>query len=368
MTIEGEIRVSVSTAAGRVTRAQARPERPRVAGRLFAGRSAAEAPRLAGAIFAICGRSQAVGSETAIEAARAAKASPEIRAARAARIAAETIQEHAFRLLVDWPRLAGRMPDLQALARAREVLAPLLDAREDADIARARSAAAAWGGDAVFGRSPAAFLELESLDAFMAWAASAATSVAALASHCLARYAELGSTAVAALPSGDNRWVSTLAPAIDAEEDFDQAPHCEGEARETGPLSRNGGHPLVAASVAAWGRGVGARFVARLVDLAAVLDSFGRRHGASALSKGSAIAWVETARGLLVHRVLLDGERIARYRIVAPTEWNFHPAGAFAKGALALAGEDAARLEREVRWLVASLDPCVAVRYEASHA
>jgi Ni,Fe-hydrogenase I large subunit len=29
-----------------------------------------------------------------------------------------------------------------------------------------------------------------------------------------------------------------------------------------------------------------------------------------------------------VHRVELDGDRVARYAIVAPTEWNFHPQGA----------------------------------------
>ncbi len=53
---------------------------------------------------------------------------------------------------------------------------------------------------------------------------------------------------------------------------------------------------------------------------------------------------------------------------MAPTEWNFHPEGAFARGALSLDAADATRLEGDVRWLVASLDPCVAVRYEAGHA
>jgi uptake hydrogenase large subunit len=66
--------------------------------------------------------------------------------------------------------------------------------------------------------------------------------------------------------------------------------------------------------------------------------------------------------------VTLEGERIARYRIVAPTEWNFHPEGAFARGAMTIPAGDAAQLESDVRWLVASLDPCVGVRYEAGHA
>ena len=79
------------------------------------------------------------------------------------------------------------------------------------------------------------------------------------------------------------------------------------------------------------------------------------------------MGWAETARGLVTHRVAIEGERVARYRIVAPTEWNFHPEGAFAQGARGLHGDSTA-IEGRVRRLVASLDPCVAVRYEARHA
>jgi Ni,Fe-hydrogenase I large subunit len=79
------------------------------------------------------------------------------------------------------------------------------------------------------------------------------------------------------------------------------------------------------------------------------------------------VGWAETARGLVVHRVRLNGDRVAGYRIVAPTEWNFHPEGAFAQGARRIEGE-ARAIEAKVQRLVASLDPCVGVRYEARHA
>ena len=368
MPIEGELVVSLATEGGRVRRAQARSERPRIASRLFGGRQADEAPRLAEAIFSICGRSHAAVAEAAIDAARGAEASTVARMAREARIAAEAIQEHAWRLLVDWPQLAGQAPNVNALGRLRDLFAQF-DARDRSDIWKAKDAMIGWAAETVFGCSPARFLALDSLEGLTAWAAGTGTSVAALAAHCLARHAPLGASDIALLAGGDEAWMArTLAPAIDGEERFDEAPHYGGEPRETGPLARNSRHPLVVAAIEAWGRGVGARFAARLVDLAAALETFRGCHGASPLGEGSAIAWTETARGLLVHRVLLDGERIARYRIVAPTEWNFHPAGAFAKGALGLDASDGERLEREARWLVASLDPCVAVRYEAGHA
>jgi len=369
MAIEGELVVRIETGDGRVRRAQARSERPRVAGRLFAGRDAREAGALAGALFAICGRSQAIAADAAVEAARGDRVSAECRAARDARIAAETIQEHAWRLLVDWPKLAGRAPQVEALARGRRALAPLLEAGDRDDPAHARGEAVAWARDAVFGCSPAAFLAIDSIEAFRAWTRSAGTPAAGVAAQVLDEHAALGATDVAFLPAGGDAWVAeSLAPAIDADADFDDVPSWQAQARETGAIARVAGHPLVAAAIATWGRGVGARLVARLVEMAAALEASGGRHGAVKLEGASSVSWVDTARGLLVHRVRLAGERIAAYRIVAPTEWNFHPAGAFTRAAMTLAADDGARLEREVRWLVASLDPCVGVRYEAGHA
>jgi hypothetical protein len=48
---------------------------------------------------------------------------------------------------------------------------------------------------------------------------------------------------------------------------------------------------------------------------------------------GVGIAAVETARGTLLHCVGWPASGWLRYRIVAPTEWNFHPKGAFVRAA-----------------------------------
>lgn len=372
MAIEGELVVRVETHAGRVTRARARPLRPRVAGPLFSGRRASEAAPLAGALFAICGRSQAIAAAAAVESARDVDESPALGRSRDARIAAETAQEHAWRLLVDWPRLAERAPAIEALAAGRKALAPLLAGEEGAGIREAAKAAQAWAEQAIFGMAPARFLEMAGVADLRDWAAGQATTVAALAGEVLAQAAPLGSSEVGFLPAGGADWIGReLGPVLE-EEGFDEVPHWRGEPRETGPLARRAAHPLVDGALQAWGRGVGARLAARLVETAEAVESLSRgegsRHGKLRLGESSALSWAETARGLLVHRVALDGERIAGYRIVAPTEWNFHPDGAFARGALDLAAQDPGRLERDLRWLVASLDPCVAVRFEAGHA
>ena len=82
------------------------------------------------------------------------------------------------------------------------------------------------------------------------------------------------------------------------------------------------------------------------------------------LADGTGLAAVQTARGLLMHQAPLarDG-RIADYRMVAPTEWNFHPQGALFR----------ARRHRRCRDETsgaarraggAALDPCVGFRIE----
>ncbi len=369
MPIEGELVVTIAVESGRVVRALARSERPRLAGRIFDGRGAGEAEPLAGSLFAICGRAQAIAAAAAVEAALGTPAAAPVLAARETRLAAEIVQEHLGRLLVDWPELAGLEPSIPDYAKARALLAPLLAAAPGASLSREVAALAEWAQARVFGVTPADFLSLGHLDAFANWVRAAGTEPAALCLAVIERHATLGASDTELLAGADKALVDAIAAGLEREPGFDDAPHWQGEPRETGPLARMIGHPLLADAAGTFGRGVGARLVARLLETAVALGDLatgrGARHG-SARRGDFGLGWAETARGLLVHRTRVADGRLADYRIVAPTEWNFHPDGAFSRGALGLA--DDGRLENDARWIVGSLDPCVGVRYEVSRA
>ncbi len=98
----------------------------------------------------------------------------------------------------------------------------------------------------------------------------------------------------------------------------------------------------MAALAARDGHTVAVRMAARLVELAGLLqrarsaaDQAGNPHWVEAFAPapGEGIAAVQTARGLLLHRaVRAAGGVVAEYQIVAPTEWNFHPAGPLVQG------------------------------------
>ena len=97
---------------------------------------------------------------------------------------------------------------------------------------------------------------------------------------------------------------------------------------------------------------------ADLADWAAARQ--GQPLSGTSLADGVGLAQVQAARGLLVHRVALQAGRVADYRILAPTEWNFHPQGAAALGLATLPDADDETLQRIGGLFVTALDPCVA--------
>jgi hypothetical protein len=80
----------------------------------------------------------------------------------------------------------------------------------------------------------------------------------------------------------------------------------------------------------------------------------------------SGLGWTEMARGLLLHWIELtpDGQHIAAARVLAPTEWNFHPRGVLAGALAALPDQPADTLAASARRLAVAFDPCVEIAVE----
>ncbi len=168
-----------------------------------------------------------------------------------------------------------------------------------------------------------------------------------------------------------------VVPALRAEPAFARAPTWAGAPVETGALARMRNEPLVAAMHGRFGNAVGTRIVARLAELALLIQELAgteaqgdapARIQRMPLGDGEGLAAVETARGLLLHRAVVRDESVVDYRIVAPTEWNFHPEGALVRGLEGFVSVDDRHLLRGARLAVHALDPCVASRIEVGHA
>lgn len=150
----------------------------------------------------------------------------------------------------------------------------------------------------------------------------------------------------------------TLASALDGDAAFARHPVWGGEPAETGCWTRLNRGPGEQTPHNAW-----MRWQYRMAELVALAQPGAAPvlcSGALALGEGHGLAWTEMSRGLLVHVVRL-GRRagvtvVETCRVLAPTEWNFHPEGGLAR-ALAAPGLAA----RVTCAALAALDPCVEV-------
>jgi hypothetical protein len=169
------------------------------------------------------------------------------------------------------------------------------------------------------------------------------------------------------------REVEHLADQLRRDEGFALAPLWRGRTAETGPWTRLADRCSSAPGVPYLS--VFMRLASRVADVARLAAPGGEHwlaQGSMQVAAREGIGWCEMARGLLMHWVVLDDApaadgsvRVCRCRVLAPTEWNFHPFGAVAR---LLAGLPPHATAAQVRLLAAAFDPCVTVHIETPAA
>jgi hypothetical protein len=381
MTREGELIVRLPWDGRQVHAPTVSSTRPMVAPRMFADRTPAEVTSMVPLLFSICGGAQRAAASAALI---AAGAEGIVHSAADERgVVLETVQEYFWRLLIDWPQATGRQTHTTPVATARHRIAAAAGNHNGtpafSDEAQMRELGAELSHIAarsIYAMAPSAWLEIEDLAALHEWARREATLPAMLTHELLGEPVGLGRSDVALMPNAAEAVLEALVPALE-EPAFAQAPTWKGEPMETGALSRMCAEPLVAAVDAVHGHAIITRMIARLVELARIIEALaqGRRNTehippirAFTLQSGAGFAVVQTARGVLLHQVRLSDSKVEDYAIVAPTEWNFHPQGALIEGLGRLEADDEVLLSRRAHLAVQALDPCVACRIEIGHA
>ena len=381
MTLEGELVVTLRCDGQRVRGVDVRSTRPLVAGRFLAGKTAAEVAATIPLLYSICGGAQGAAAACALAAA-GATGFERASAARDAGVVVEALQEGFWHLLIGWPNAMGSEPQVTPVTAARYQIATSARATDGTDLlgdaAAMRGLAeslARLADRALFGMPYRQWLTLPDFPALAAWAAAGATLPARLLAHVLAGAAPRHGAAAKLMPvPRRDLLLHVIAPALRDDPTFARAPLWAGEPVETSALARMREHPLVAAVDRRLGHSPATRIVARIAEVAQMLDVLAGaqaeapRTQSVTLGDGDGLGAVETARGLLLHRVRLRDECVADYQIVAPTEWNFHPQGPLVRGLADAPADDRAALLRAARLAVHSLDPCVACRVEVGHA
>jgi coenzyme F420-reducing hydrogenase alpha subunit len=354
---EGEIAVRLGMQERRIASVAVTSTRTSLPPRLTQGREPAAVAQMIPLLFSVCARAQRAASAAALDAACGAEPDANAREERERAVRDEIVIELLTRLLIDWPRALALESQIAVIARLRQ--APEV-AREHAVASTAR--------DHVFGAEPHAWLATPTLPFLADWIDSGATLPARVLRRLERDALDLGRSPVALMPAHAIQSLPDIVPPLDDEE-FARRPTWRGEPVETGPLARRSQHALVEAYTERHGNTVAARLVAQLVDLALWLTADAEATvQAHELAPGHGLGAAQTARGLLLHEAEVRDGRVQRYRVVAPTEWNFHADGALSQGLVGRAVADRTAAWRDATLLVQALDPCVAFTVEVADA
>ncbi|HEX9180229.1 MAG TPA: hypothetical protein VF859_07530 [Burkholderiales bacterium] len=383
--IEGELRLRVRWDGSRVRAVEIASTRAVAASRVLEGKTPREAAALVPMLFSLCGRAQGAAALRAWEGALGIAPDAGATRARDWAVAAEAVQENLWRLTLDWPETLGEAPATEAFAAWRRRLSALSTALMKAEgwneagnpvaipereLRAAGAELAQWLGSELLGTDVQSWLAETELED---WWSRGTTPAARMLRRLFEGEGLAGRGAVTLMAPASAHSLTRVLERTLREPGFAARPDWHGTPRETGALARMRRQPAIAAALRRHGNCVAVRVLARLAETAVL--ALGMAGGAKAgLVDGTTLApevgaaWAETSRGLLAHAVGMANGRILRYRILAPTEWNFHPDGPFAQGLRGMKADSEAGLQRAMRLQALALDPCVAYQAVVAHA
>jgi hypothetical protein len=357
---QGGLAITAEVADERICAVRVSSTRPTNLSRLFIGRPAQEAPLLAERIFSLCGVSHRVVAARALAIARQEPVCPRRNREEAIALIADSLSVALRSNMILALEGEAARSDLDHIRAVGELLSLLRDLRSETE---ARSAE---GGE-----------NRKKTKALI-------RNIRALGRDLYARAPQAGMGPAFRFPFerleseflGDSFTVAPPDALGDADDlevmqrmrlegaSFTVMPSLQGRAPETGAFARRWAQTDLSKGALA------ARFQARIIDILACIAELERAEKdppaprAVSPSPREGFATVETSRGRLYHwaRLAADG-RIEDYRIVAPTEWNFHPAGPFVEALLGAAVRRG-RAERRIAQLAGLFDPCVPFRVE----
>lgn len=363
--LAGKLHVYVEWHDGVITRVDLRSSRPQEITRLLQGKSLPQALAMVPMIFSLCGVAQQVAALRAAESALGLPVKPEVAEARQILVWAETARELGLRLAHNWlqektlvcAELLQWFTQLKTELRWALELNPQLDTNGfDRDTAARRL-------EQILKPLVGSETELSQLLFGAASTTPVAQQIKQLQKSLGDVELPLGAVPLSSNMPSDLRWITEKLTGEQACA-FCAQPDAEGTCYETSIWTRNREAALVQQGQHAGLNELTLRFLA-LVDELQALPGLIREYGEAGLAPHiePGLGCVEAARGLLMHRIELEGDsmsdyRVADYKIVAPTEWNFHPQGTLVQ-MLEGAHVSRERLYTLVEKLILLVDPCV---------
>lgn len=388
MNLEGGLLIDLYRDADRVSKVEISSSRPFQAVNLLRGKTPEAALSAVALMYNVCANAQAQAGLHACRQALGYKTNKDVMLAQQLLVDLETLREHLWRISVEWPRFLGEGVSSRAvlLSIIMTGCRQSLFAREDPFALTASLNLDAKTLHAQL-ESLQAFVEVEVLAApledwlknittaevLMDWARKKQTIAARMLCEVHDKcWMTVGNVEVNYLPPLEQAVLLQRFQANDVSS-FIAEPTWEDECYETTTLAIHREAPLLVSMSMHFGTGLLTRLVAKLLEVATLLSKLNRdtellietaqeadvSFEVAGKNSWTGIGQVEAARGHLVHWVEIEYGKIKDYRILAPTEWNFHPQGIAAEGLKTLAAEDDDELRQQAAYWINAIDPCV---------
>jgi len=390
MSIQGELHITLTPSPVDAI-CRIRSTRPVQIGRLFSEKSVQHALEKLPLLFSICGKAQTISTVRAVESERLTSASTTIESQREALISLECLREQCLRLFMDWPAFIDEEADRSVLSHIAQGLNHLMQALEPSHLfsylpqssettTNSHAQKDLWQG---FSHTLTQSLFASSVDVWLdsihysveKWAEQQQTQTARFIYWLQQKdWKDAGSSSLPEATSiADDELVKRL---LNEREAFTSQPDWQGNCHEVSWFSRQQHHAVVAQLTTSFGNGLYTRMLARLIDVADLIQKLDRFFVRNTLLQPilttvQGLAHTEAARGRLTHYIEVENQTVNQLVILAPTEWNFHPQGVAQQSLQNLltyyadANETLnetrheTRLKQQADLIIHAIDPCV---------
>ena len=288
-------------------------------------------------------------------------------------LAAEAVDTHLHRLLIDWPLCLdmdarhNRYAEFHRRLNANIDPAAYFELGGDVLDLVAREMLAGFFNRIRLPHNLAEFIDCADTGGILGAVLSELISLGPSQPQGQRAVPLLGTLSAAAWSAAVGNWPSA---------EFLARPLFANEPAETGPLARHAASPLVRLLLDR-GHRLSARLFCKAIDLAdcasrmryPFTDDVPPLIDAVQVVAGVGLARVITARGVLLCWVRMEAELIADCVVIPASAWNFHPQGAFCSEACSAEVETQTAALRRLNLLALALDPslpCEIVLTEAS--
>lgn len=395
MPIEGEIKIAVEACSGQVNSVMITSTRPLHITQIFAKKSIHSVSNLLNTVYQLCNTAHQFAFLRLLDKTNVIQLSQNEKHAYQLLLELEIIREHCFSIATKWNQSPNKKIDIyiyiyiNILSTIKEISNVLFQGSNPFSLKNKNLESFssikplmatleiqlidAFLGDISVKEE---FFPFLNLDNFTLWLQNSTCHSANFLNDLKDRgFAQIGHVEAKCLPKIDQQDFNVLMQ----NPNFIKQPEYQRQAFETTPLSRQFQHPLIRELSKSYGNGLLTRSVAQLIEIFELLKKIkGAYTGLNAetiryqfqyfKTESEAGVQLEAARGHLVHQMYITQDRIQAYKILAPTEWNFHPQGVLYKMIQTLTYQNEAHLLEQIKLLVNAVDPCVGFSIEIKNA